>query len=254
MDSLKRPLLLAIFISLALVPVFSEKKESWKGPFKRWSQKQAVTLLTDSPWCKEFTLARWTGRNRLPSEGISRESEDYLPQNTDIPGERDLIHTYTVRLFSALPVREAHVRLLQLGNNYDGMTVEQQAQFDRMTRRALDLDVSDQIIVALEFESNDRQLQMEVNKQLRDLGKEQLKQRVFLITENFERIDLREYYPPAPDGTGAKFVYPRKINNEPVVSTQDRELKFEFLVPGTEHKLYIVWNLDDLEYGGALAF
>jgi hypothetical protein len=36
------------------------------------------------------------------------------------------------------------------------------------------------------------------------------------------------YSPPSPDGTGAKFVFPRKVNGKKMVSPQDKTLRFEF--------------------------
>lgn len=247
--------------------------EYWKKPLENWTREEAEEMLTDSPWAKSFVLATDTGRKPMPSESIGASGPASVPvqaqgslagslppdiraergRGGDVPGEREIFDAYRVRLFSALPIRQAHLRKMQLDSGYDQMNAFQRDAFDRKTERATSLDVSDRIIVSLEFESNDRGSQMEVNRKLRELTTDQLKQSAYLITERFERLELQEYYPPSPDGSGVKFIYPRKLNGEPVVSSDDSELKFEFFVPGTTQKLYIIWKVNELQYGGELA-
>lgn len=270
-----RPVRMTALFSLVIlcVPLWA-MDEYWERPFESWTRQEAEQMLTDSPWAKSFVLATDKGKRPLPSESISLAGPSFTPAQAQgsvgdglppdvqaetsggsgIPGEREIFDTYRVRLFSALPVRQAHLRKMQLDSGYEGMNAFEREAFDRRTDRAISLDVTNRIIISLDFESNDRSAQMEVNRRLRELTTDQLKQSAYLITENFERIELQEYYPPSPDGSGVKFIYPRTIDNEPVVTPENRELKFEFFVPGTSHKLYIVWKVEELQYGDGPAF
>lgn len=209
----------------------------WDKPFREWKRDQAVKLLQDSPWAKQVVLSDQRGGRDTRNVG----------------GEMDVHHVYTIRFFTALPVRQSYVRLVQIGNNYDELSADDQKAFDQAFSRALAMDTSNEIIVSLEFSSNERQTSMDVERQLRQITADQLRQSVFLITDEHGRIDLISYFPPSPDGTGAKFVFPRVIDGQPAVTAEDREVRFELSMPGTDHRVYATWKIRDMLYGGELA-
>lgn len=235
--------------------VFLLGADFWEKPFTEWKREEVLKLLNKSPWADHMTFTRQTG---VSPEGLSQSRT----RGGSLGGERELYDTYTVRFFSALPVRQAYVRMLQFMNGYDEMRAEQKKQFDNRFSRVLKMDTSQSIIVALEFSSNDRQLAMNVERMLQQNTAELLKQKVYLISQQLGRVELTEYYPPAADGTGAKFLFPRIIDGKPVVSPQDKEVKFEFYVPGplsdgqgrsVNHKVYLTWKIKDMIYKGELA-
>jgi len=166
-------------------------------------------------------------------------------------GEKELFYRYTARLFSALPVRQAYLRLLRLDNNYDRMTADEKQEFDARFS-SLAAEAGSDIVVSVDFDSNHRETLMEVNRQLRQATRDTLDQRAYLISDRVGRVNLKDYVPPSADGTGAKLIFPRQINGEPVVGTQDKQVKLEFVVPGSGHKVYIVWKVADLTCNGQL--
>ncbi len=207
-------------------------RDFWDKPYREWNPKQVLQILNDSPWAGQVVLTRQVGGRR--SSGVS--------------GEKELFDSYTVRLFSALPIRQAYVRMMQIMAQYDEMKPEQKSEFDTKHARALNIDTGDQIIVSLEFQTNDKQLAMSVDRQLKTTTADLLKQQVYLISDRLGRMQLREYYPPALDGTGAKFIFPRSVDGKPVVSGEDKSLKFEFYVPNTDHKVFYEWKVKKMLY------
>ncbi len=241
---------LALILTVALSGGWLLAKKPWEKKFTDWSRKEVLRILNDSPWAEQFVRTRsFTGRG------------------TGLRGEREVRDSFTVRFFTALPVRQAYVRMIQIINGYDEMGRQQQAEFDQKFARALEMDTSGQIIVALEFASNDPEYSREVERQLRTGTADLFKQSAFLISDRLGRVDLQEYYPPAPDGTGAKFVFPRQVDGQPVVSADDKQVKFELglarsvqsdirggggISPEAESRVIISKKIKDLMFEGQL--
>lgn len=216
--------------------VFALAKDFWEKPFTQWKKDEAVRMLQKSPWAGQHVFTRYlTG----PGTGVA--------------GEKELHDTYTVRFFSALPIRQAYVRLFQIAKNYDKMPEEGRRQMDASTDLTLHMDMSKVIIVALEFTGNDRQFEMEVRRVLQYSTTAQLKTVAYLITDRRERVELNEYHPPSRDGTGAKFIFPRIVDGEPAVSPTDKNVTFEFEVPETNHRILVTWKVNKMIYNGELA-
>jgi hypothetical protein len=121
--------------------------------------------------------------------------------------------------------------MAQLMNKYDEMSAEQRQEFDKRFQHALSLDVADRVIVSIDYDSNNPDAIREYRLMFEQLTAERLKQSVYLITRRLGRIELKEYFPPSNDGTGAKFIFPRTINGQPIFSDGDKEIRFDFELP-----------------------
>ena len=232
----------AIFFLLFGAEV-SLAQDSPKEPFEKWNRNQINQLINDSPWAHNQTLSTAMG------------------SGSGVQGEKEIFNKFTVRFFSALPIREAYVRMMQIVNKYDEMIPEQRAEFDTRFKRALNLDVRDRVIVALEFASNDPEAIREMKHFLEISKAETLKQNAYLISQHLGRVELREYFPPSSDGTGAKFVFPRSVNGKQLIEPGDKEVRFEFNVPlvdrrggGSSQKVLIAFKVPQMSYKGELSF
>ncbi|RPI26979.1 MAG: hypothetical protein EHM61_10060 [Acidobacteria bacterium] len=243
-------------------------------PLHRLKDKEAKKILADSPWSKTTIFLGSTRISALDQEaaamkgnegprGVIDAARGYGgDKGSGIHGEKELHYTYTCRLYSALPVRQAYVRMWQTRSKYDNFSPEQQRLFDDRVSPFLRADTSKEIVVSIELQSNDRRTLMEVGRRLREATRETLRENAgsptgeipeqapYLISDHLGRVSLKAYYPPSEDGTGAKLVFPREIDGEPVVLPKDKEVKLEFLVPGSGHKLYIAWKIEDLMCDG----
>ena len=233
---------LAAIILLLFGVGLSPAQDSPKEPFEKWNRNQINQIINDSPWAHNQTLSTAMG------------------SGSGVQGEKEIFNKFTVRFFSALPIREAYVRMMQIVNKYDEMAPGQRAEFDTRFKRALNLDVSDRVIVALEFASNDPEANREMKHFFEISKAETLKQNVYLISQHLGRVELREYFPPSSDGTGAKFIFPRSVNGKQLIEPGDKEVRFEFYVPlvdrrsGSSQKLNIAFKVPQMSYKGELSF
>lgn len=206
----------------------------WQKPFEEWGQNDVNKMLNDSPWAEQYVRTRKIGGK---SSGIG--------------GEKELYDTVTLRFFSSLPVRHAYYRLLQIVNNYKKMDDEQKKLFDSKFSRILHIDFSQQIIVAMEFATNDREMGQRFDRSIKITTAELMKQNATLISDRLGRVPLTGYFPPSPDGTGAKFVFPREIDGKPLVAPGDKEIKIELFLPEVG-RVFITKKVKDLMYKGKI--
>lgn len=206
-------------------------------PPEEWTRSQTLQILEDSPWSRQIEIAPTPGRG---NRGARRADQT--------------VTRYTVRLYSAQPVRAAYVRLFQLLNGYDGLTEGGKAAFNERFAEAGKTDV-DRIIVNLDVvtEGSSEQ-QADIEQRLKGLRMEELEKSVVLLTQSFGKVKLLDYYPPSPDGTGAKFVFPKVVASRPVVGPTDRQIGFQFVLPGTDHRIVHQWQVRDLFYQGKTTF
>ena len=241
MDARQKAVLGVLFFLLGATHLAAQ--DSWPEPFEKWNRNQVSRMLSDSPWSQNQTL-----------------SSSLSGKNSGLQGEKEIFNKFTVRFFSALPVREAYVRMMQILNKYDEMVPEQRREFETRFKRALSLDVSDRVIVALEFASNDPDANREMKRFFETARTETIKQSVYLISQHLNRVELREYFPPSSDGTGAKFVFPRTLNGQPLIAAGDKEVRFEFEVPlidrngGNRPKLLVNFKVPRMLYKGELSY
>src|SRR5262249_24059122 len=244
MRAYKKPCLGALLIVLNSTVLFGQ--DFWTAPFEKWNSKQVSIMINESPWARNQTL-----------------STPLVGRDAGLKGEREIFNKFTVRFFSARPVREAYVRMIQLLNKYDDMTPQQRVEFDSRFKRALNLDVNSQVIVALEFASNDQVANREMRQFLANARTDSIKQDAYLISQGLGRVPLREYFPPSSDGTGAKFVFPRVVNGKPVIAQGDKDIRFEFEIPlvdrsaggqSNRQKLLVSFKVDKMVYKGELSY
>lgn len=244
MSAVQKAVLSIVFFLAAAMPLLAQ--EFWDGPSEKWNAKQVSRMIGDSPWSQSQTL-----------------STALTGKDSGLQGEKEIFNKFTVRFFSALPVREAYVRLMQIVNRYEDMAPAQRSEFDARFKRALNLDVSDRVIVALEFASNDPDANREMKRFLETARTDTIKQSVYLITEHLGRVELREYFPPSSDGTGAKFIFPRTVNGKSLVSAADKEVRFEFQAPlidrnaggqNNRQRLLATFKVAKMFYKGELSY
>lgn len=226
--------LLALAVAACLATLFLWAKDFWEKPYTEWKKGEASKMLTNSPWAEEMVFTR-----QIRGTG------------TGVAGEKELYDTYSVRFFSALPIRQAYVRLLQL-TTAQNRTEEQKQGLDAHLERLLAWDTQQVIVISLDFSSNDREMLMRVQRTLQYQTAPMLKQLVYLISDRAGRVELIEYLPPSRDGTGAKLIFPRFLDGKPVVLPEDKEITFEFSVPETSHKIFLNWKVKKMFYNGEL--
>lgn len=131
--------LVLTFVCLAMAANFWVSK-----PYTQWSHSDAARMLTDSPWSKTTTLTTGTisGRSRGGPQPVNDSQEEPMVR-------------YAVSIRSAMPVRQANVRMAALANKYDKMDAAAKQEFDDKWNKYLAATFPNNIVVAINYDSND---------------------------------------------------------------------------------------------------
>jgi hypothetical protein len=239
--------MLLVLAAIAVETVTGQKQpKSWK----EWSKKDAEKILSDSPWShlqvdtdlsemfyQPTTDARTSG-GRAPNAN-SRLEQGATNQETKL--------TYGIRFFSARPVRQAFIRMIQLQKRDLEPDV-----VDRMNKYA-ELPSTDSIIIAVTIEGTDKRSLGKAMQVIESAATGTLKNTTYLERNDGKRVFLEEYLPPGKDGFGARFIFPRMVDERPFLSTDFNDVRFvsEF---GTAIKLNMRFKVSDMMLDGKLEY
>ncbi len=218
-----------------IVPLLFASLPFLDKPFTAWSLEQAVEVLNESPWAKQTTFTEVVG-------GVG----------SGVRGEKEIFSTFYTRLLSSLPVRRAFVRVEQHVQDYDKLSLFEQARFDALAAPGLELDFKDWIVLAVSFRSNDPEKQREVDRYLEVSTADSLKNLAFVSTSRITQVRLSGYSPPRGDGIGARFVFPRRVKGKAIVGEDTETLVFELEVPNAEPLLSVTFSVKELKLGGEI--
>src|SRR5215831_442025 len=184
-------------------------------PWGEWSRKDAEKILSSSPWSQVQTETDTSEMFYSPTtmgDTHSRESQGATNQAITVK--------YYIRLFTARPIRQAYVRLLELEKSQaDDAAAEK--------RRAwANLGASDSVIVAVACESSDRRYLGRAMQEFNSAVTAVLKNNAYLERNDGARVFLAEYIPPGKDVFGARFVFPRVVNGEPFITNKGGSFRF----------------------------
>jgi hypothetical protein len=183
-------------------------------PWGDWNKKDAEKMLADSPWSQtqtETDTSEMVYRPTNPGDTHAQETGS-INQATSVK--------FHIRLFSARPVRQAYVRLLELNQ---GQPDEAAAE----KRRAwANLAASDSIIVTVACESDDRRYLGRATQAFNSAVTSILKNTAYLERNDGKRVFLGEYKPPSKDLFGARFIFPRMVDGQPFITADSGSLRF----------------------------
>ena len=235
-------LLLAMAISFATM---ARGQEFWqKKPYQKWSEEETRKLLTDSPWAKSHVLTQ-TIIQPLGSPGLSsginpnqpggidsaRSPEPLAREDTGRARQSRPELKYQAQFRSALPIRQAIVRLSQINAKYDALTPEQKQAFDKNGEAFLAKRFPDTLILYVSYGSNvpidDRELARHWQNQTTDT----LKNFVFLILPGGAKVPLTGFVAAQGAGREFQFVFPRTYEGNPLIRAGDKTMQLEFTHP-----------------------
>jgi hypothetical protein len=194
--------------------------------YEKWSQKECQKLLEDSPWAQDFTLL-----------------DSGLQQSTKASDDGQQFYIkYQMQLRSALPVRQALVRQMQIAQKYDGLGPEQKQQFDQSANAFLSSSFPDAVILYVTYETNSQTKAMELSQHWQSQTTDLLKNSVYLRNSRGDKVAITQFNAAQGAERGFQFIFPRQINGQPLLSPEDKSLMLEFTypvvkVPGTFNDL-----------------
>jgi hypothetical protein len=242
----------AITLALIFTLAFSAGAQKNVKPWTEWTEKDVNKMLNNSAWGQTQTETDTSemfyspnSQNRNPSgnrppDGSSgssgdRSTQGQLNQATSI--------NYRIRLLTAKPIRQALARRAQMQN----------PELAERLKAFAEQQTDKYIVVAVDYDSTDRRFTGPAMQVFNSANTGVLKNNTYLETKDGKRLFLQEYIAPINDGMGAKFVFPRTIDNEPFVNEQGGFLRF-YSEMAKNIKLNMRFKLADMMYDGHLEY
>jgi hypothetical protein len=206
-------------------------------PFQEWSRSEAESILNDSPWArKQKVLIKYAYTPRRIAGGtVPSATEGGLTNTTtnmaEMGGaEAPVDFEFTLRLRSALKVRQALVRLKQLEANYDQMNEKDRAALDAKLKGLLECPACEQnYVLTLSSRSKERPGADAIFTTFKGGRLADLQRYIFIANSRGEHRDLIHFVPPKAPGDEAVFYFPRfNEKGEPLLAATDTELIANF--------------------------
>jgi hypothetical protein len=211
--------LLAVRVVVAVLVVSAGASEDWsKKPYTEWSENQAMRVLNDSPWAQTHTF---TDTSKAFNTSLGRQSQASTASSV-------VSVNFRVRFLSSRPVRQAISRLEAV--HQKGEVPPQKAA---QLKALAEAPFPDYVVVAVTCDS-DRGSDMlqQANETLRKSTTAVLANKTYLITNDGQRVYLKEYQAPRNDGFGARFIFPRIVNGKEILTSEGGEIIFHAEMSG----------------------
>lgn len=210
-----------LVLLLAVQIASGQKKEK---PWSDWSKKDAEKMLTESPWAKTQTDTESTqvlfSRTIAPSDG---NQSGNLARMSRGAVDREVQLRFHVRFFSARPVRQALVKILELENPA--------ARNAPRLKEFAEAKPAQSIVVTVSFESNEQAYLASTAQALNGGTTAILGNKTYLERSDGTRLFLQQYIPPGKDGFGARFVFSREFEGAPFLNEKSGEVRFHAEFP-----------------------
>lgn len=236
-NDMRKIFMLSLSLLLMAGAVDAQKKMK---PWIEWTEKDANKILEDSPWARTQTdtdTSEMFYQEQSATGGGSRGRTERGQFNQAIN------LNYHIRFLSAKPIRAAFAKLI---------TAKDPAMAEPL-RAFVDRDFSDYIVVAVTYDASDRRIEGPVMQTFNSANTGVLQNATYLELKNGKRLFVSQYQAPSQDGLGAKFIFPRKVDNQLFILPDSGEVRFYSEV-GKNIKLNMRFKVADMMYEGKLEY
>ena len=203
-----------------------------------WGQTQTDTDTSEMFYSPNSSKRNPIGKRPLDSpsdSGNDRGAQGQLNQETSV--------NYRIRLLTAKPIRQALARRAQLQN----------PELAEQLKAFAEQQTDKYIVVAVDYDSKDRRYSGPAMQIFNSANTGLLKNNTYLENKDGKRLFLQEYIAPIGDGMGAKFVFPRTLNDEAFVNEQSGFLRF-YSEMAKNLKLNMRFKIAEMMYDGKLEY
>lgn len=216
-----------------LAGLAAAQESAVNSSYQQWTKVDVIKMLSDSPWARTQTQ-RIQRRGQVRSIAGQTESDGSqgaprMSGTGQLTSAEDAYdYTFTMRLRSALPVRQAIVRLVQLDSKYDEMKKAERAAFDAQTKELLECrECADYYVVSVGFASSNNSVTDLIYQWFSGQTLPGIKGYVYLANEGGGRRDLARFIPPKAPGDEVFFLFPRlDEKGQPLFTPEDKKLIF----------------------------
>src|SRR5688572_8690559 len=253
---MKKMFFVVLLTALLLVAGSAQEK-----PWAAWTKVEAEKILNNSGWGQTqtdtdtsemmYSPTSQSGMGSSTRTGALGTQSDRQSVNgsraTQGAKNQAISINYHVRLLSARPVRQAFMRVIELAQRtpekelLDGLTAFVQRDFSNF------------IVVAVAFDSTDGRYSGPALQAFASGTVGTLKNKTYLERKDGKRVFLVEYHAPINDGLGAKFIFPRIVDEKKFVSAESGSFRFYSEV-NNQIKLNVTFKLSEMMYNGQLEY
>jgi len=213
---------------IAATTVFAQ----WdKKPFNEWTKADAEAVLNDSPWVAHQELRiKFDKESQKAAGSYSGVSASAAAQaQTEVTSQVPVDFIFTVRLRSALSLRQALSRLKQLQADTK-MSDKERATLDAQVKGLLECPAcANNYIVTLSSKSTNSPGADAVYATFKGAQFSDLQRFVYISNETGESRPLIHFVPPKVPGDEAIFFFPRLDDRgKPLLTNDNRELLIKF--------------------------
>lgn len=231
-----------ILLTVCLIVAGSVAGQKKLKPWTEWSKNDAQKVLNDSPWAHLQVDQDFIEKNPLKPNSIDSGTEARLKQNEGM--------TYGIRFFSARPIRQAFVRMIQLQ--------KKDLAADMVTRLTTFAETPSEnlMVIAVTVENPDANLLGKAMQIFRNSTTTKLKALTYMERSDGKRVYIEQYTPPGGDGFGARFIFPRMLDGKPFLTPEMTIVRFvsELSEPETTIKLHMTYKVSEMMLDGKLEF
>ncbi|HSE32696.1 MAG TPA: hypothetical protein VLA93_14080 [Pyrinomonadaceae bacterium] len=235
---------LCLFIVVCGVVAFAQKPSK---PWVEWSDKEVKKMLDDSPWGRS-QIETNTSEMFFRPDGVGASGPTTSSQRTAIGQTNQATSVnYRVRFLSARPIREAFARQVLLAQK------SAEPELVSQLKSFVERDFSDYIVVAVTYDTKDPRFANVPNQAFAGALTATLKSTTYLDRNDGKRLFLADYRPPTADGMGAKFIFPKKVDGNPFLTSDFSNVRFYSEI-GKQVKLDVRFKVSDMYYNGQLEY
>jgi hypothetical protein len=202
-----------------------------KKPFSEWTKTDVEAVLNDSAWAVHQELRiKFAKETQTAAGSYSGVSSAAAAQSqTEVTSQIPVDFIFTLRLRSALPIREALVRLRQFQDT-SKLNEKELAAFNAQTKGLLDCPAcANNYVLTLSSKSTNSPGADAVYTLFRGARLADLQRYVYIANETGERRELVHFVPPKVPGEEAIFFFPRLgEKGRPLLLADNRELLVSF--------------------------
>ncbi|HKR12537.1 MAG TPA: hypothetical protein VJT15_10795 [Pyrinomonadaceae bacterium] len=253
---MKKPIFAALIIALLLGAGTAQDK-----PWSEWTRIEAEKILNNSAWGQTqtdtdtsemmYSPTSQTGLSSSTRSGVLGNQTDRQSVNSNRVAQgannQAISVNYHVRLLSAKPVRQAFMRVIELTQKTPDKEL-----IDGL-RSFVERDFGEFIVVAVTFDSTDGRFSGPALQAFSSATIGTLKNKTYLERKDGKRVFLKQYHAPINDGLGAKFIFPRVVDEKKFVNAETGSFRF-FSEVTNQLKLNVTFKTSDLMYKGQLEY
>lgn len=235
---MKKAFVVLMEVALLLTVVTAQKKPK---PWTEWSEKEAQKILDDSPWGQTQTETDTSDMFFTPTtQGAPRgATQGVTNQATNV--------NYHIRFLSSRMIRRAFARTVMHQQKTPN------ASLPEGLRSFVERDFDQWVVVAVTFDSADRRFSGPALQAFNSANMAVLQNNTYLELPNGKRVFVQDYKAPINDGLGAKFIFPRVVDGQPLLSSEAGDVRFVSDV-GTQIKLNMRFKVAAMMNEGKLDY